>query len=366
MLAAVLLTGCAVDTQDPVEPSETAPDPVPRPQIVERDVPVRLTADSEVGPPVWEVGTAFGQHYYYGSNDTEGRHVTTVVVDDTGPSYVLAATDQRLAREEAMWDLPLVGTYDKETLATTAFGADWDWWFDFPLYDGKTWSRDLRLPDLFDGPSVLGVDFKVRYDPDIVSNGKKTAGFHITGTTSEDFLLFAYDYVPAIGWYDHFYWYDVFGDDPERWLFHGMSMGVQKDWSGTYYIDEARQVLDYESIVYPDPIDLEMEPRPTATFNVSEEAAYLMGSVYSFAYLGHNSVVLVTPSDEMRTYDATHTEFDPTLSRWPDGEHTAIDEAAEAGEWRVLHVGAAVSQIARVDLHEIIENRYEIAPSGGQ
>ncbi len=328
-----------------------------------RDLRVDLTAEDSLEAPTWKVGDVFEQHVYYGSRDTSGEHIQTMVVDDSGSCYQFGTTSQNAASTEAANDLPFLGCIDKD-LTTTAFGEDWSWMYDFPLEDGKTWTGSWDRLYNWNNNNLITNSFTLTstYEAKVNTPKGDFPGFIIVGIDDESGEeLLRYNYVPAVGWFSHFWLYDLTTPDTSDVVLHMMSMGRSDGYTGPYYIDESKEVL--EAGVFPAGV---------ATFTVSDSATYLKGIYVTVACPGRTVSALITPSNQYATYEHEF-QGDPTTCTGnlpvigsgddipPSDQYTVhmIDQAAEAGEYRIAAASSGVGGVFAW-LFEITEIQYEL------
>lgn len=301
VLMAVLFAGC-VDSEDPEDPtSGTDPDGEPQDPMDEG-----LTADSVVEAPQWNVGDYFGHHIFFGSEDAQGTHIDTVVVD-AGSSYTLVSDQEEAAKWEAAWDFPMLGTIGSTDLETTAFGADWNL-YDFPLQDGKSWTATFN--PLFNGPRELTLT--ATFDPAIgtVGQGIKE-GFRIEGVNADGAVELITDYIPEIGWYSELTYVDrtVNADaTDDDFVIRVWAMGQGESWEGTTITAEAIELVNFNACFAPLNPDGSVNDQCTtaggvAAPEVSEDADQLYGAYFLLAIAGHSRIDLVEFSDTPFSHD---------------------------------------------------------------
>lgn len=310
-----------------------------------RDLRNDLTAEDTLKAPKWQVGDVFEQHMYFGKADTAGSHIQTMVIDDAGDCYTIATSDQEAARSESVYDYPILGCIGKQSLETSAFGTDWSWMYEFPLKDGKSWTATIESIINWNTYSfrTFEVTFDVEYDAAIDTPKGDYPGFWITGTTADGEKLLYYNYVPAVGWFSHFWIYDLdSADDPDDIMFHSMSMGTWKGYTGEYYLDESETLVDEFVGFGVNPEDptsvtgnLDTLPAPIQ-FDVAETAQHMLGVVVPIAVMGRTDVLLMDPENNYDQYSQENTaEGDDVFSV------NFIDRAATAGTWTVESLGVS-------------------------
>lgn len=348
-LAALLLTsllaGCTGDPEPgPTDDLRSTDDALSEGG---RDLRTDLTAEDRLPAPAWQVGDWWGIRITYGSQGGEDRVNSIVTEADNG--YLLATDDQQVAKAHALRDLPLLGAMTRD-LSATAYGGTWDW-FQFPLSDGATWTGEIPniafdvLPE-----GQVPVRFTATYSDAIDVAGKTHPGYDVEGVTEDGTPIVRYAYAPMVGWITSATLYDIDpGQDPIEFSYELVEHG--RNWTGTYYVDEANVLLenfDGSGLTDPPP---EGQPfasvSPLATFTVSEDATYLYGIIVNVAVAGARTTILYAPDGEARHYEALGAPGDENVVR--------IDEPARAGLWRLATAGAGAFTFSDVLLAEITE-----------
>lgn len=344
-LVSLLLAGCAGDAP-PTAPVEAGLDLDGALQAVGS-----LDAATPLAAPVpWALGDWFGVHVFVGMEDQEGTHYNAIVVQETADQWVLATDDADAAKEEAVFDFPIMGAFDKADLGTSGLGGRWDL-LQFPLSNGSTWSSTVAM-DPLDPSAALELEFEATFNPAIPTATGRQPGYDIVAVDSAARQALSFDYVPAVGWFTRFLIYDTGTEDPVDYFISARSMGTGHGWTGTYYLDSAAPLVQHFSIVGVDPTDPAasfVQPNPQASFDVSEGATYLYGFVFSFSFAGAHDIVLVDPANqprEFRSYNAVAAGEDADVF---------IDEAAQPGTWRLVAVGAGAVSGGGAFLWEITE-----------
>lgn len=352
-LVGLALAGCIGSTGQKTVPS--APAGVVPPEVLApdgRDLRRTLVANDTIDGPRWQVGQWFGHHFFLGAGDTEGTHMNAIVYKEDAEYWYLAGDDREGAKIEAVWDIPLLGQIKREDLSTTFLTGRWDT-YEFPLHQGKTWKGDVELPSFIDDTIlVFPCEFTVTYAPKIETPDGDRPGFEIVAVTNGTELL-KYDFVPDIGWYAHFYWYDIETDDPQDYIIHSMSMGHGLDWKGTVYLDTARSLAAHLEYVFA--LGPSFEAKPYATFTVAADSDYLYGFVFSIAVAGAHELLLVDPQNTPHEYRALGVSPEEA-----DVEEDFFNEAAQAGEWRIVSLGGGIFVMGGVFLWEIKEETLEV------
>lgn len=357
VVAALILTvafaGCAGETAPIVPAVESSIDP----KLIAgdgRDLRTQLQATDEIALPDWKIGDSFGHHVFFEGGPQDGLHLSTIVVEDQGASWLVATDDKQTAKLEAAYDLPILGSLSKKDLSSTGFGVEWRM-YDFPLKNGKTWSRDVTTQDEQGNPQTVQVNYEVAFNGAIATPDGSRPGFDITGRTDGG-VLFFYDFVPDIKWYAHFYEYNLATDAPDDYNFHVMSMGHDSGWTGTYYVDTSAPLMEVFGGMGIDP-DAPTQPflptEPHDTFTVAAGATYIVGFAGAFAIAGVHEVLIIDPANNRHEYQAVGT---------PEGEtFSDVDLPAVPGEWRVVKAGVGVASFHFIFLYAITETSKVLA-----
>lgn len=335
VLAALLtgsLAGCVSDKASPAA-SSSASD-LPTTTVAS----TALAANDSVPAPVWKVGTAFGHHVFFGADDAEGEHYNTIVTRDDGGSYFLASDDEAAAKDEAAFDLPILGPVRKTDLHVSGLGGEWDF-FKFPMKDGLTWTSTLALV-MEDFEESWELTHVAKFNPGIQTPFGPRPGFDIEAHTEDHERIAAYDYVPDLGWYAHLFVYDVLTPEEGDFFFHVMSVGREEGWTGTYYAFDTVPLLQIVAGMAPNLDDLTtsfVEPNPYAAFTMEDGSTLLFGFLVAVAVAGAHEMALVDPNGEHHEVRALGT---------PAGDdYAALDLPSVAGEWRLVSAGAAAAWI---------------------
>lgn len=338
-----------------------------------RDLRTELVANDTLDAPEWSVGDVFEQHVYYGSEDTGGTHIKTMVVEDQGDCMMIATDNKEAAKFEATFDLPILGCIGKESLKTTAFDEDWSWMYDFPLEDGKSWDGAFEFMYNWNTNGFIAEEFTLTasYAEAIDTPFGDYPGFQIEGVTDDGENILSYNYVPAVGWFSHFWIWDISTPEDGDVVFHAMSMGNSKGYEGVYYIDESTQVI--ENFIAPFAL-FEGGEAAMAEFSVPEGATYLKGIVAPIACPGQSIARLTSPSGQQTEYtheykgepaDCTKiTEMEEGDT--PDTAWFSIymyDETAEPGDWRAIAGGTGPFSGAYISLMAVTEVEYTLGPA---
>ena len=307
-----------------------------------------ITALDAVPAPVWTRGTAFGHHVFFGADDEEGEHYSTIVTSVEGDSYFLASDNEQAARDEAAFDIPILGPVRKSDLHVTGLGGDWDF-FKFPLKDGLTWDSTFTVA-LGEAPLSWDVTHVASFNPAIETPHGPRPGFDIVAHTAEGEQLLYYDYVPDLGWYAHLFVYDLTTEEDGDFAFHVMSMGRTSEWHGEYFVYEGKNLAQQISAFYPvDPDDPGAEPwidpKPYATFTMDSGSTYLYGFLFAIAVGGVQEVLLIDPDGEIHEVRAVGA---PIAEEGGD-----IDLPAVPGEWKIVSAGAGAVAVSAAFLWQL-------------
>ena len=348
LLAVALLAGCAAPGSEDPAAIDDGTGNVLAPAAAAAGT---LDATSSLAAPVpWAVGDWFGVHVFVGMDDAEGTHYNTMVVQDTGDSWVLATDDAGAAKEEAVFDFPIMGAFRKSDLGTSGLGGRWDL-LQFPLSNNSRWSSTVAM-DPMDPSSALDLEFEATFNPRIQTADGPKPGYDITAVDGEARQVLSFDYVPAVGWFTRFLIYDTSTEDTTDYFISARSMGTGHGWTGTYYIDSSKVLVQQFNIVGVDPENPTQpfaEPHPNGQFTMSEQATYLFGFVFSFSFGGAHDVVLVGPDNQPREYRSYNA------AAAGEDSDAFIDEPAMAGTWQLVMGGAGVVAGGGAFLWEITE-----------
>jgi len=342
---ALLLAGCAAPASKLVAPSggETGAAPL-------------AGEDAVSHPASLHVGDWFDLHIQIriqGSSQ-EARY-KVIVVDETPTHWRTATDDLPTAKEDAVFDNPAVGNISKADLSLTGLGGTWDL-YDFPLQDGKTWQRHLVLMSGLVGDVEDDYSFAAKKTQIETPRGPRP-GYEVTASrTSDGERALTYDYVPSLGWFAHFYFYDLSTPEPQDWVWHAMVMDQGPGYQGTFWKIEAAPVLAHMNLVYVDPANPGIDgvqPAPYATFRVHEGTASVYGLVFSFAFGGVHELVVVNPKNDVQPFTAVGAPS--------GGVGETYDVAAVPGEWTLLAAGAGVAAGGGAFLWELHEKRAHLS-----
>lgn len=308
------------------------------------------TASDEAPAPAWNVGTWFGHHVFFGAADNEGQHYNTIVTSTDGEHYFLASDDDAAAKDEAAFDIPILGPVRKTDLRVTGLGGEWDF-FRFPMKDGLTWTSTFTvdMPDEYRSYELTHV---AKFNPAIETPYGPRPGWDIEAHTADHQRLLFYDYVPDLGWYAHLFVYELETPDETDFVFHVMSMGRGTGWTGSYFAYESKPLLqairgfapsqNFPPEVPPEPF---IEPEPLMTFTMDEGSTSLFGFIFAVAFVGVAQLVLIDPNGDLHEFRAVGT---------PEGEDGGdVEYPAVPGEWRLVSVGAGAVWIEAAFLWQL-------------
>ena len=335
-LLALLLAGCS--GSDPAADTAAPDDAAPT-----GDPTARLDATSSVPAPSWQVGQWWEWEVFF-EGGVGDEPFCSIVTSDAGGSYALATEKAWASKEEAAFDVPLLGPAGKGDLSTQGWGGDLRL-LQFPLTDGKTWTAsmpniawDVLLP-----AETADIAMEARFDDTL-------QGYRITGTAGGGTILQA-TYIPSTGWFGELVFHDI---DPGQ---EGVEVGYRAkstglNYTGPYFTHEAQLLLEFEDLNGFTDVPTEggqpitQAPQPSHTFTMSEGKS-LYGIVVAEAVAGARTVVLTPPQGEARRVDAVGA---------PEGSGVSFfDEPGMAGEWRVATAGAGGFSGAFVSLYEMAE-----------
>jgi len=347
LMGVAAMAGC---TEAPQIQSVTDKSDVPSNLLKEgRDLRKELLATDVIEAPEWHLGDHFGHHVFFTGGPDGGFHINTIVVKDQGDKWLLATDDKQMAKLESVFDIPIIGEIVKKDLSSTGFGSAWEP-YKFPLKQGATWTRKVMVGDTFGGGEEITVKYDVVYNPAITTPDGDRPGFDIFGRTEDGKLLYAYDFVPDIQWYAHFYEYDLTTDAPEDYNFHVMSMGHGTGWTGAYYVDISKVLLaDDHGMVPPGAY---VDPKPYLSATVDASATYVYAFAYSAAWMGVQETIVLDPDNNRHEFQAIGKDLEEENAAVTVGE---IDVPAKAGEWKVVAAGAGGAAVWGVHMWQVTE-----------
>lgn len=334
-----------------------------------RDLRTDLLATDVLDAPAWHVGHYFSYHIFM---DGFQYHWNATVAEDRDSKWFLAPDDKTTAMYEAMFDFPLLGEFAKSDLTTTDAGNPF-YWYEFPLTDNKTWTRTSTVTDLETGEAATyELTYTTKYNPAIpILEGQMPAttqvnrpGFDVFVRTDNGTLFAKYDYVPAIGWFAHYFQYDPTTGDADPgdmdWTMHMTTMGTIMGWSGMAYVDTPRVVLDKFQHVGADPSGgLTTQLQPHNTFTIEDTATYVMGYFFAFAYMGDSQVVITDPNNRVRDEHYEARDLDANINNYAENGDLFFSDAIP-GEWKVEFASAGATAGAGGKLWELTEEVIQV------
>ncbi len=355
LLVSTALAGCAGDAGDALDDALSGDDDAV-------DDPTAITAESEVDVPTWQVGDWMGHHVFVPNGaDSFDFHVNAIVLDDAGDSYYTVTDDEEFAKVDAFIGIPFFGDIQKDDLSMTGLGLEWDL-YEFPLSANKTWTKSFTPPENI---GIVGdpiqLTFTVSFEKHIqTALGDVFPGFQIVGVAGDGTTVLEYDYVPAIGFYAHFWFWNYQTEDPEDFFFHAMNMGAGSNWTGTYYEATGTRILDAQSFFFPNPgaPASGVGANPNHQFTVSEAATSVVGFVFAFAISGTSEAVMVDAANNQYEVRAVNTEppegAEGSFAQCEGADVGICEWDAVPGEWRLGMGGAAFVHFEGAFLAEIV------------
>ncbi len=352
LLIAVALSGCAEPAAEPSEVDDALAGALDD---------AGLTADSSVPAPEWSVGQYFGHHVYFGAGDTQGTHINTVVLRADGSNYFLVTDNQEVAEFEAMFDVPILGDISKKDLSTTSFGGPFSG-YPFPLTDGKTWEGQttIEVTQLME-PITRDFTATATFNPAIEMPGssKTVPGFDIVAMV-DDVVLFETNYVPEIGWYASYTYYDITTDEPEDMVMFVRSMGY-----GENYAQQVGGVVyDITATTHIDDHAFSVAPEGSAGhisnngFVISEDSAKITGIMYAFsAVAGHSQTRLVDPNGGVHGPMAVIVPDGADPLSWGAGDGDLYEFPHIPGDWAYAHASVGFVSGGGAIIWELFEEQ---------
>lgn len=303
-----------------------------------------LDAASVVQAPTWAVGQWWEWQATFGT-EVASTTFCSIVVDAGTRLLATEKTDQ--AKHEAAFGHPLLGALGPQ-LQMTGFGGEWDL-LDFPLQDGKTWTA--TLPNIaWDTQPDDGVQAAMTATFDAA-----LPGYRITGTAEGAGTILQATYLPSTGWFGQIDFYDT---DPGQ---EGLEVGYTAvtaglNYTGPYFLDTATllaEFVDGSGLDAPPPEGQPfVEPHPEETFTMAA-GTILYGGLVAESVFGTRAITLTDPAGAQRQV---------VSSGGPDGDQQVLflDEASQAGEWRIVTAGAGGFNAAFVELYELTEGAFTL------
>lgn len=304
---------------------------------------LEITAESEVPAPLWTVGEYWTFDTVFSESLGGGSLTSSVVVAFAdGDSYTLLSDSRDAAMFEAMFDLPFFGDFDKATLDTTFGGVPFKY-YDWPLSEGKSWTAEFDPG--FEAPEPY--TFHAAFMPEIPTPAGALPGYDIHGIDPDDFVAFQYDYVPALHWFNHVYWFnEEFPNDLSKADVHLMVTDHGFNWRGE--LITFAQELALEKFWAMDPtMQMQSTPvttePPVETFTIAEGATDVGGLWFAGACDGATVLQLESPSgnklDVRKTVAPNPADGVPPVTC--EFEFDFVDTPAEVGQWSARIVGVS-------------------------
>jgi hypothetical protein len=341
-LTVLLLSGCAgKDAPAQAAPAEAAAGL----DAVTTDAGGRVSLDA----PTWAVGQWWEWETSFGTA-TRDDTFCSIVLGLQGGSYAVATEKAGMAKEEAAFTHPLLGTVGAGDLAMDGWGeAPWSL-LSFPLTDGKTWTATMPniAWDIVDGETV---DLAMGARIPAPAAGELPVAL-IEGRVG-DALLVTATYDPATGWFRDLRFFDTdAGEEGLEVGFHAKSAGL--NYTGPIFQATAAPLLDWFDGSGFDDVPTSggqpfADPHPYTDFTMEGGDGHLLfGVLLAETVAGGRTVVLTDPGNEARHFEATDTALEGGSNLlW-------LDEPAIAGMWRVASAGAGGFSAAFGALYEVV------------
>jgi hypothetical protein len=302
---------------------------------------------TSIAAPTWSVGQWWEWQTRFGDGAADDTFCS--IVTATGSGYTLATEKDGMAKEDAAFNHPLLGSIRQGDLAFDAW-ADAAWSvLDFPLTDGKTYTKTIPniAWDVFLPSDTVDVRFAATF---LEGDGAQQVG--LRGTNGEHLLVDAV-YDSGTGWFSRLDFYDV---DPGQ---EALEVGWTAVATGTNYTGPYFHATAEPLLVWFDGLGFDDDPtqggqpfanpNPYATFTVAGgENHRLYGALVAEAVAGGRAVVLIGPDHQAR-----HVEVvDPVADG--DGMVLWLDEPALAGQWHIASAGAGGFSGGFAELYEVV------------
>lgn len=290
----------------------------------------------EEAPAVATLNLSVGDRFHHEVEWASGGSLAypAIVVENRTSTWLLA-TDNRTA---AIWEAQAgahwitLGPFAKDGLAIEQDHPEFPGYYELPLRDGTTWTRQLESPE-----ATHEVTFRAEHQPAAETPLGAEERYRIEARTANGTLVYRYDLVPRIGWFSQFEAFDPDegGAPEERLLYRIETSAVEAGWTGSYYVDEAEKALGHAGSLsllgLPDPGAV--DPDPAATFQVPEGADYVHGWVGAYAGGGAQATHVVDPNGTVHRYAAA-------AGPGGDADYARVLWDAVPGRWSVSTVGA--------------------------
>lgn len=307
------------------------------------------------GPVVRELNLSVGDHFHHEttwSGEDVDLAYDAIVVEEGSTSWQLA-TDNRTAAilasiQDGSWFT--LGSLAKGTLAPQGEDAWLPGFYELPLENGSTWTREVEY-----GNQTYSVTFDAAHEENASTPLGPRERFLVEARTADDELFLRYDLVPEIGWFSKLSIYDpgLNGSLEERRTVRIETTAVEANWTGTYLAEKTEMVHGQYSWlspgVPPSPSDLGAEP--AGTFEVPGSATYVFGWLGAWASAGAWTSQLADPNGTTYRYTAT--------SAAPEGASswTRLTVEAVPGTWHVEMGGAGAAGAAWASLWTVTEEQ---------
>lgn len=328
-LLAAPATGCVGSdpTGGPADATAGAEDPA-------LDASPADPAGSNGSARVEELNLSVGDRFQHRVQWDDGAALTydAIAVEERPDAWLLATSNRTAAIRAAQAgpDWPTLGPLAKPGLAPTGEGG-FPGFYGLPLEDGSTWTRTVEI-----GGDAYELTFQARREADADTPLGSRDRYLVEARTSNDTLVYRYDLVPGVGWFSELAFFEP-GEASleERLAYRVRAEARETGWTGSYYVNEATQVLGHASwlaaLGLPDPGAA--NPDPAARFEVGGDATYVSGFLGAFAAAGAQATQLVDPDGNARRHVA---------AGGPDGDVSSERVLADAvpGTWSVETAGA--------------------------
>jgi hypothetical protein len=340
-LAVLLLSGCSAKA--PAEAAGAGADGAMSPDAA-------AMAPASFAAPVWKVGQWWEWQTTFGTA-TRDETFCSIVVGVDGGSYAVATERDGMAKEEAAFSHPLLGSIGKSDLAMSGWGDDPWSLLSFPLTDGKTWTATMPniAWDSVDGPTV-DLAMTARFS---VPTPGEAVTVSVEGKVG-DATLAAGIYDPSTGWFRDLSFFDNDpGQEGVEVAFHAKSTGT--NYTGPIVQATATPILSWSDGSGFDDVPTSggqpfVNPNPYSDFAVQGGDGHLLyGVLVAETVVGARAVVLTDPNGQERHFEAHAASTDSSGSSF-----LWLDEPAIAGTWRVGSAGAGGYSAAYGQLYEVV------------
>lgn len=258
------------------------------------------------------------------------------------------------ALEEATRDVPILGSFDPVTLASTAFGHPWRP-LDLPLSDGKRWTATLPIPDEYGQAVAQPVEFEATAGT-VFLPGRQEPGFTIEGRVGGG-LSVETSYSPSL----HLPTYIRLrppGANETTW--DALLREDGRGWTGPVWSADSRVLVADHALVAPneaDPTAPYADPALTAEFPGPEADATVFGYLVAVALAGATHLELVDPAGKAVASTGLGAPFGVDVR--------LIDTPGKPGTWKVAGVGAGVVAFSAAYLWAVDLRQSTMGDPGG-